>query len=54
MDANTVLLPRFNLTGQVTIQNIPDFMGNYSLVYRGIVHGNLVGFLYEGTDNFAC
>jgi hypothetical protein len=54
MDANTVLPLHFNLTGQVTIQNIPDFMGNYSFVYRGIVHGNPVSVLYESISNFTC
>jgi hypothetical protein len=52
MDANIILSPHFNLTGQVTIQNIPEFMGNYSLVYRGIVHGNLVSLLCESINIF--
>jgi hypothetical protein len=42
-----------NLTGQVVVPNFtPEFMGNYSCVYKGMVHGQLVfDFLPESDNN---
>jgi hypothetical protein len=43
MDPNIVLPPHFNLTGQVEIQGYtPDFRGNYSFVYQGLLRGQFV------------
>jgi hypothetical protein len=52
-DANIVLPPRFNLTGQVEIQGYtPDFRGNYSSVYRGLLRGQFVSVFRDYTDFF--
>jgi hypothetical protein len=49
MDTTGILPPHFNLTGQVQIQGYtPDFRGNYSSVYRGLLHGQFVSvFRYD-------
>lgn len=39
---------QFNLTGRVKITNqIPEFMGNYSYVFRGDLHGGKVSVFSE-------
>lgn len=40
--------PQFNLTGQINLlSSAPEFNGNYSSVYRGILHGRLVSRVHQ-------
>jgi hypothetical protein len=51
MDAASILPLHFNLTGQVEIQGYtPDFRGNYSSVYRGLLRGQFVSVFCDDID----
>lgn len=48
MDASDILPPHFDLTGRVSVSGyLPDFTGNYSCVYKGLLRGDTVSFTIE-------